>query len=165
MKELGEIHGLQTIIFWDETVLKGALPSGGLGSGYPLIPPKKRRATFPKTTAETDSPGLKSNLPPSDPESPIPDGPPVNFLDNWTKAICQQAPKADPLPEVQTVLADFLRKNPHLESDQRLANMVLFCLKNYINMDPDFAQKSFAEKLEDANALAGKFILATGQQI
>jgi hypothetical protein len=163
MEKLNEIQGLPTIIFWDEIILRAELPPRGLGSGYPLIPEMKA-ATADVITENADSPGLKENLPQMNPESPIPDAAPAIFLDNWTQAILQQAPKAEPLPEVNKALADFMSKNPHLESDQALANMVLFCLKNYINMDPDFAQKSFAERLEDASEMAGKFISSTDRQ-
>ena len=85
----------------------------------------------------------------------------MKFLENWTKAICQQAAKGDPLPETIKVVRNFLRNNPNLESDQSLADMVLLCLRNYINADPDFAQRPFPEKLESAAEMAGKFIVFT----
>lgn len=85
----------------------------------------------------------------------------MKFLENWTKGICQQAPKGDPLPETIKVVRNFLRNNPNLERDRRLADLVLLCLRNYINADPDFAQRSFPEKLEFAADMAGKFIVFT----
>ena len=53
------------------------------------------------------------------------------------------------------MVKDFLSKNPDLAEDQDNVQMVLFCLKNYVSIDPDFAGMSFQEKLEKLAAWPG----------
>jgi hypothetical protein len=160
MKELKEKCDLQKIRFWDERIVRESRPERQSWSEpYPLSPTKwpgqANLATVSQSSRENEA------FSPPNPKSPESDGTAMKFLENWTKGICQEAPKGDSLPETMEVVRNFLRHNPNLESDRCLADMVLLCLKNYINADPDFAQRPFPEKLEHAAEMAGKFIVFT----
>jgi hypothetical protein len=56
------------------------------------------------------------------------------------------------------MVRDFLSKNPDLAEDQDKVQMVLFCLKNYVSINPDFAGLSFRDKLDTAGQMAGSFL-------
>jgi hypothetical protein len=62
------------------------------------------------------------------------------------------------LQEIQTAAGDFLNQNPDLAKDQEKVQMVIFCLKNYISLNPDYAGLPFREKLDRAGVLARGFL-------
>lgn len=160
MKERKENFDLQTIRFWDELIVRNDQPKrqswtdqylGSSGKGPSLV----------NTGTVFQSARKNEAFSAPQPLSPKNDRASMKFLEHWIKGICQQAPKDDPLLEPIEVIRNFLKNNPHLESDQCFADMVLLCLKNYINADPDFAGRPFPEKLEHAAELARKFIIFT----
>lgn len=157
---MNEKYHLPKIRFWDERIVREDERKRPFRSEPYLLPPMRKPAHANLTTVSQGAPEPEAFSPPKA-ESPRSDEVSRKFLDNWTKGICQQAPKDDPWPETMQVVRNFLRKNPNLESDRRLADLVLLCLRNYINADPDFAQKPFPEKLENAAEMAGKFIVFT----
>jgi hypothetical protein len=160
MKELKEKRDLQKIRFWDERIVREDKPKRQACSENYLLSPMRWPGQANMTTVSQSARENEAFSPPNS-KSPGRDMASMKFLENWTKEICQQAPKGDPLPETLTVVSNFLRNNPNLESDRSLADLVLLCLRNYINADPYFAQKPFPEKLEHAAELAGKFIVFT----
>ncbi|HEY9072782.1 MAG TPA: hypothetical protein VIN67_01510, partial [Desulfobaccales bacterium] len=62
------------------------------------------------------------------------------------------------LQEVKAMVQDFLNDNPDLAGDQGKIQMVLFCLKNYISINPDYAGLPFRDKLEKAGQMARSFL-------
>ena len=56
------------------------------------------------------------------------------------------------------MVQDFLSKNPDLAEDRSKVQMVLFSLKNYVSINPDYAGLSFREKLEKAGQMARSFL-------
>ena len=62
------------------------------------------------------------------------------------------------LQEVKSLVQDFLRQNPDLAEDQDKVQMVLFCLKNFVSSNADFAGLSFRDKLEKAGQMARNFL-------
>lgn len=66
--------------------------------------------------------------------------------------------KTKKLQEVKSVVQEFLGKNPDLAEDQSKVQMVLFCLKNYVSINPDFGPMTFCEKLEKAGQMARSFL-------
>jgi hypothetical protein len=76
----------------------------------------------------------------------------------WPGAIAPQPQKSAKLQEVKTSVQDFFSKNPDLAEDRDKVQMVLFSLKNYISINPDYAGLSFREKLEKAGQMARSFL-------
>jgi len=66
--------------------------------------------------------------------------------------------KGKKLQEVKATVQDFLGSNPDLAGDQGKIQMVLFCLKNYVSINPDYAGLSFRDKLEKAGQMARSFL-------
>ena len=56
------------------------------------------------------------------------------------------------------MVQDFLSKNQDLAEDRSKVQMVLFCLKNYVSINPDYANLSFREKLEKTGQMARTFL-------
>ncbi|MGD0217729.1 MAG: hypothetical protein ABSC45_09510 [Desulfobaccales bacterium] len=76
----------------------------------------------------------------------------------WAVSMARPPETTKKLQEVKSMVKDFLSKNPDLAEDQDNVQMVLFCLKNYVSIDPDFAGMSFQEKLEEAGRMARGFL-------
>ena len=62
------------------------------------------------------------------------------------------------LQEVKAMVQDFFNNNPDLAEDQSKIQMVLFCLKNYISINPDYASLPFRDKLEKSGQMARSFL-------
>ncbi len=88
--------------------------------------------------------------------SPAPDRGPLEFP--WSASMAPRRQKTKKLQEVKSMVRDFLSKNPDLAEDQDKVQMVLFCLKNYVSINPDFAGLSFRDKLDTAGQMAGSFL-------
>jgi len=69
-----------------------------------------------------------------------------------------QRQKTKKLQEVKSMVQDFLSNNPDLAEDQDKVQMVLFSLKNYVSINPDFAGLSFLDKLEKAGQMSRSFL-------
>ena len=70
-------------------------------------------------------------------------------------------PNSDKKPHIQAIQAaagDFLNHNPDLAVDRHKVQMVIFCLKNYISINPEHAALPFREKLDRAAILAREFL-------
>jgi hypothetical protein len=160
MKGLKEKYHLPKIRFWDERIVREDERKRQFRSEPYLFPPTREPGHANMTTVSQSAREHEAFSPPKA-ASPRSDEASRKFLDNWTKGICQQAPKDDPWPETMKVVRNFLRNNPNLERDRRLADLVLLCLRNYINPDPDFAQRPFPERLAHAAQMAEKFIVFT----
>ncbi|MCX5893178.1 MAG: bifunctional DNA primase/polymerase [Deltaproteobacteria bacterium] len=77
----------------------------------------------------------------------------------WMAAMAPQPrQKTGKLQEVKAKVQDFLSKNPDLAEDRNKVQMVLFCLKNYVSINPDYAGLSFREKLEKAGQMSRTFM-------
>jgi len=70
----------------------------------------------------------------------------------------EQQTRARYFQEVQEATGDFLQNHPDLASDQGKVQMVLLCLKNYVNLDPEFAELPVKVKLERAAQMAREFL-------
>lgn len=68
-----------------------------------------------------------------------------------------------PLSELKTVVQEFLKKNGDLASHPSSVQMLQFCLKNYIDLNPELNGLPLGEKLEMAGNLARKFMDRVGQ--
>lgn len=74
-------------------------------------------------------------------------------------------PNSDKKPHIQAIQAaagDFLQHNPDLAGDRHKVQMVIFCLKNYISINPENAALPFREKLDRAGILAREFLRMQG---
>jgi hypothetical protein len=60
--------------------------------------------------------------------------------------------------EVQEATQEFQKNHPDLAGDKNKVQMVLLCLKNYVNLDPEFAELSVKVRLERAAAMARGFL-------
>ena len=84
-----------------------------------------------------------------------PTGNTVEF--GWDAVINQNALKKQQIQEIQTAASDFLNQNPDLADDRDKVQMVVFCLKNYISINPEYAALPFREKLDRAGIMARGF--------
>lgn len=80
---------------------------------------------------------------------------PIEF--EWASVINQQAQQKQQLLEFQAAANDFLAQNPDLAADRDKIRLVLFCLRNYISINPECARLPFREKLEMAGKMARGF--------
>lgn len=101
---------------------------------------------FPYTSSPGEHSGLPGNHEPT----------PIEF--DWSLVIKQQVQRKQQLLAVQAAACDFLEKNSDLAADRDKVQMVLFCLKNYVSLDPEWAALSFREKLERAGTMARDFL-------
>ena len=76
---------------------------------------------------------------------------------NWDSMLSQNNYKKQQFQEIQAAAGDFLNHNPDLAGDQAKVQMVVFCLKNYVSIDPENAALPFREKLDRAGIMARKF--------
>ncbi len=59
---------------------------------------------------------------------------------------------------ISTVLQKFLRNNPDLADDQDKVRMLLFCLKDYVDIDPTFSNLPLNTRLGEAAKFARNFL-------
>jgi hypothetical protein len=76
----------------------------------------------------------------------------------WVAAMEPQRPMSVEHPEIQATVRNFLSKNPDLATDRTKVQMVLFSLKNYVSINPEYAGMSFQDKLELAGQMARSFM-------
>jgi len=76
----------------------------------------------------------------------------------WCAAIAPQRQKSRKLQEVKAMVEDFLSKNSDLATDRNKVQMVLFSLKNYVSINPEYTGLSFRDKLEKAGQMARSFL-------
>jgi hypothetical protein len=81
---------------------------------------------------------------------------PLEF--SWAASMAPGRQKTKKLQEVKSVVQDFFSENSDLAEDQDKVQMVLFALKNYVSINPDFAGWSFRDKLEEAGQMARSFL-------
>jgi hypothetical protein len=75
----------------------------------------------------------------------------------WS-GVAPQRQKNRKFQEVKATVQDFLSKNTDLAEDRDKVQMVLFSLKNYISINPEYAGLSFRDKLEKAGQMARSFL-------
>jgi hypothetical protein len=75
----------------------------------------------------------------------------------WDTVISQNAIRNQKIQEIQTIANEFLKQNPDLANDRHKVQMVIFCLRNYISLNPEFAGLPFREKLDRAGIMARGF--------
>jgi hypothetical protein len=68
------------------------------------------------------------------------------------------APQSRHYQEIKAAAEDFLKQHADLAADRQTIMMVIFCLKNYIAINPEFAPLPFREKLEKAGKMARGFL-------
>ena len=90
-----------------------------------------------------------------------PTGTTVEF--NWDAIAGQNSYKKQQIQEIQAAAGDFLNQNPDLAGDRHKVQMVVFCLKNYISIDPENAALPFREKLDRAGIMAREFFRMQGE--
>ena len=90
-----------------------------------------------------------------------PTGSTVEF--NWDSMVSQNNYKKQQFQEIQAAAGDFLNHNPDLAGDQGKVQMVVFCLKNYVSIDPENAALPFREKLDRAGIMAREFFRMRGE--
>ena len=87
---------------------------------------------------------------------------PINDPDDpWQSHYSQLAPvvQADPSVEVlEATIHDCLERNPDLAKDPAKLQMVQYCFKNYVNIDPDLSDLPFPERWERASQMAREFM-------
>jgi hypothetical protein len=84
-----------------------------------------------------------------------PSGTTVEF--NWDALVGQNSYKKQQIQEIQVAAGDFLNQNPDLAQDRNKVQMVVFCLKNYVSINPENAALPFREKLDQAGNMAREF--------
>jgi hypothetical protein len=79
------------------------------------------------------------------------------FFKRWLQAMYQQIQKGEELQEAKEAINDYLGANSDLCTNHFKA-LILFFLKNYINIDPEFAGTPFRKRMENAGEMAMDFI-------
>jgi hypothetical protein len=97
--------------------------------------------------------------PPGDPDQ-VPAEGSLEF--GWETIINQGALKKQQLQEIQTAASAFLKQNPDLAADRHKVQMVIFCLRNYISINPEYAGLPFHEKLDRAGVMTRGFFRMRG---
>ncbi len=92
-----------------------------------------------------------------------PTGATVEF--SWDAIVGQNNYNKQQIQEIQAAAGDFLNQNPDLAGDRHKVQMVVFCLKNYISIDPENAALPFREKLNQAGIMARDFFRARGETL
>ncbi|MCK9377168.1 MAG: bifunctional DNA primase/polymerase [Syntrophobacterales bacterium] len=98
--------------------------------------------------------------PPTAESEPKPPAGTVEF--GWDSVVNVNAYKKQQATEIQAAAADFLTRNPDLAGDRHKVQMVIFCLKNYITINPEYAALPFREKLDRAGGMARGFLQMKG---
>jgi len=99
---------------------------------------------------------------PSPPEQgQKPTGTTVEF--NWDAVVGQKSYKKQQIQAIQAAAGDFLNQNPDLAGDRDKVQMVVFCLKNYVSINPENAALPFREKLDQAGIMAREFFRMQGE--
>ena len=81
---------------------------------------------------------------------------------SWDAIINQGALKKQQFQEIQAAVSAFLKQNPDLAEDRHKIQMVIFCLKNYISINPEYACLPFHEKLDRAGVMTRGFFRMRG---
>jgi hypothetical protein len=76
----------------------------------------------------------------------------------WVAVMPSQGQQSEQLQEIRAAAQEFLGQNPDLAGDRQKILMVIFCLKNYIAINPESAVLSFREKLDKAGKMARVFL-------
>ena len=66
--------------------------------------------------------------------------------------------KRKPLSSLKTVAQEFLKNNADLAADAESVRMLQFCLRNYIDLNPELNALPLGEKLEMAGKMAREFL-------
>jgi hypothetical protein len=66
--------------------------------------------------------------------------------------------KRKPLSSLKTVVQEFLKNNTDLAADDESVRMLQFCLRNYIDLNPELNGLPLGEKLEMAGKMAREFM-------
>jgi hypothetical protein len=90
-----------------------------------------------------------------------PPGATVEF--GWDAIVGQNIDNKPHIQAIQAAAGDFLNHNPDLAGDRHKVQMVVFCLKNYISLNPENAALPFREKLDRAGIMAREFLRMQGQ--
>ena len=90
-----------------------------------------------------------------------PSGTTVEF--GWDAIAGPMSDKKPHLQAIQAAAGDFLNHNPDLAGDRDKVQMVIFCLKNYISINPENAALPFREKLDQAGIMAREFFRKQGE--
>jgi hypothetical protein len=90
-----------------------------------------------------------------------PTGTTVEF--NWDAIVGQNSDTTSQIRVIQAAAGDFLNHNPDLAGDRHKVQMVVFCLKNYISINPENAALPFREKLDRAGIMAREFFRMQGE--
>jgi hypothetical protein len=90
-----------------------------------------------------------------------PTGTTVEF--GWDAVVGQSIDKRPQIQAIKAAAGDFLNHNPDLAGDRHKVQMVVFCLKNYVSINPEHAALPFREKLDRAGIMAREFFRKQGE--
>ncbi len=115
----------------------------------------ERRFGRPQPPPSGPSPEFYSTLPAISSE----------FPGNSPGTMSVLGPETISLAGLKTVVQEFLRKNADLAGDPKSVQMLQFCLKNYIDLNPELNGLPLREKLEMAGKMAREFLALVDQDI
>jgi hypothetical protein len=82
---------------------------------------------------------------------------------SWDAVVGQNSDKKLHIQAIKAAAGDFLNHNPDLADDRQKVQMVVFCLKNYVSLNPEHAALPFREKLDRAGIMAREFFRMQGE--
>ncbi len=86
----------------------------------------------------------------------------IPFWEDWLTLIQRPSLEARELEEFRTAVADFLRQNQDLATDEGKIQLVLYCYSNYIRINPSYTGLPHQERLNKAGEVARSFLKSTG---
>jgi hypothetical protein len=158
MRKAAELQAL--LLDYNPGVMAG-LPQGPLFPGLPLQNHRPHYQDFspkPENSAPVNDKLVKGEMHLPAAANPAPGNEPPG---PWQSHYSQLAPvvQAEPSAEIwETAIKDCLEKFPDLAQDPAKLQMVQYCFKNYVNIDPNLVDLTFPERWERASQMAREFM-------
>jgi hypothetical protein len=84
--------------------------------------------------------------------------PPPAWWPEWSALLPRSSLPPEVVAEFQAAIRDLYREHPRLAEKREHVNMVVYCYRNYVKINPHFAGLSYGEKLSQAVRLARDFL-------
>jgi len=88
---------------------------------------------------------------------------PQGFLSDYPAAVMPLKRGKQSLSSLKAIVQDFLKRNEDLATHPNSVQMLQFCLKNYIDLNPELNGLPLREKLEMAGKMAREFLNRVGE--
>lgn len=153
---------------WRQNVAPGSIPSLTAQITTPQTFPDRSFGRLPesgqmeKKAAKADRPGERrqghENLATALPNDAAPGNQNRGEMRLSYAELPRKAPTGPSYQALQATFSACLENNPDLAGDPFKVQMVHYCFKNYVNIDPDLVDLSLQERVERASQMAREFL-------